>query len=253
MKTITGKELRLNYRQMSEWPSTSKDALLIDAAKSREVDLITHNDAPKTIAAVEAIPGWGGEWLYAVAVLMTFPELELLHHTIADGQATFPYLRGLRYYREGRVVQKALSELSASPDIIIVGGHGIAHPRRCGLASHIGIDFDIPAFGCARRLLCGVHHPVAMEKGSSQTIVLGGQTVGVAYRSRTNVKPVYISPGHKCDLEFAQAIVLACLGKFRFPEPLGLAHRMVNRYRRQMDIERISDTPYGRDVQKRKK
>ena len=177
----------------------------------------------------------------------------MIEHTIADGQAIFPYLRGLRYYREGQLIQTALSDLSVSPDVVIVGGHGIAHPRRCGIASHIGIDFDLTTIGCARRLLCGEHHPVAMEKGSSQTIVMGTHTVGVAYRSRTNVKPVYVSPGHKCDLEFAQAIVLAGIGKFRFPEPLRLVHRLVNRYRRQMDSERISNTPYGKEARRRNK
>jgi deoxyribonuclease V len=173
--------------------------------------------------------------LYACGVIMTFPELREVERVFAQGPPGFPYVPGMLYFREGPVLSQTLNNLTQTPDLIIVHGHGTAHPLRCGLASHLGVVFEVPTVGCCRRLLSGRHREVPEVKGSSQPILLGSRQVGLAYRSKDNVKPIFISPGHLCDLPTALDIIKRCLRGFRQPEPLRLAHRMANKHKRRTE------------------
>ena len=121
-----------------------------------------------------------------------------------------------------------------------VHGHGTAHPRRIGMACQIGLDFDLPTIGCARKLLSGAIRPVGETRGSSQPILLKGREVGLAYRSKDRVKPIFISPGYKCDLPFALDIIVKCLRGYRLPEPLRIAHLFANKYKRYNEKKRKS-------------
>lgn len=202
-------------------------------------------EEPRLVAAVDAAYGYGGEMLYASAVVTTFPEIEIVERSFFFGEMTFPYLPGLLFYREGSVILKALAKLQNEPDIIIVHGHGIAHEHGCGQASHVGLAFDKPTIGCARKLLAGRVRQVPEVKGGSQPIILGNREVGLAYRSKDNVKPIFISPGYRCDLKLARDVVVRNLRGYRLPEPLRLAHLFANKYKRRMDKQTQQQEPVG--------
>ena len=216
-------------------PYTRFEAQRIQDELASCVDLYGSQVEPKLIAAVDTAYGQDGDVLYACATVTTFPEIEEVERSCYHGRPSFPYVPGLLFFREGPIVVGALEKLTHRPDIVIVHGHGIAHPQRCGMACHVGITLDIPTIGCARRILAGRHGYLATAKGSSQPIDYQGREVGVAFRSKDNVKPIYISPGYRCDIQTARDIVVRNLRGFRLPEPLRLAHLFVNKYKRKSE------------------
>ena len=218
-----------------EWPESRQDAYTLQDARARQVDISANVNEPELIAAVETAYGYGGEIAYAAAVVLSFPEMKEVERSLVHCPTKFPYIPGLFYFREGPSLVSALSQLQTEPDLIMVSGHGIAHPRQCGMASHIGIDFDKPTIGCARRLLHGKHRPVGETKGSREVIKHRDLELGVAYRSKDKVKPIYISPGHLCDLTLSRDLVVRCLRGYRLPEPLRLAHLLANKHKRHME------------------
>jgi deoxyribonuclease V len=225
----------MNYTLDHEWPTLRAEALEIVEAASSRIEIHTNTVEPKLIAAVETDYGTGGETLYSAAVLMTFPEHQLVERALYYAKVTFPYYPGLMFFREGPMILNALAKLRTDPDLIIVSGHGIAHPALCGTACHIGLAFDKPTIGCSRRLLAGQYGTLDETKGSSQPLMLHGREVGVVYRTKDGVKPLFISPAHKCDLAFARDIIVRCLRDYRLPEPLRLAHLEANKYRRRTE------------------
>jgi deoxyribonuclease V len=139
-------------------------------------------------------------------------------------QVTFPYVPGLLSFREAPLILAACEELDSEPDLILVDGQGIAHPRRFGLASHLGLLWDKPTIGCAKSRLCGKHDLVPAEAGSHAEIFDNGEVIGAALRTKQGVNPIYISIGHKVDLQAAIGWVLQCCCGLRIPEPTRLAH-----------------------------
>jgi deoxyribonuclease V len=225
----------MNYTLDYEWPTLRHEAIEIVETIGPRVEIHATALEPKLIAAVETDYGSGGEVLYAAAVLMTFPEHLLVERALYYAKVTFPYYPGLMYFREGPMIINALAKLRGDPDLIIVSGHGIAHPAHCGTACHIGLAFDKPTIGCSRRLLVGEHRLLDETKGSAQPLMLHGREVGVVYRTKDGVKPLFISPAHKCDLPFALNIIVRCLSDYRLPEPLRIAHLEANKYRRRTE------------------
>jgi deoxyribonuclease V len=222
----------VEHRALEDWPQTSAAALAVVETLAGDISLLNHCHEPKLVAAVDTAYGFGGETVYAAAVVTTFPEIQIVERRTSCKPATFPYRPGLLFFREGPAILEALEGLKHTVDLIIVHGHGIAHPRRCGMACHIGVLFDCPTVGCCRKLLAGRHRPVDAEKGSRQPIMLHGREVGLALRSKDNVKPIFISPGHKCDLDTARDIIMRNIRGYRLPEPLRLAHLFANKYKR---------------------
>jgi len=225
----------LEYRKLHEWPTTKTEAYTIQEEMAGRVELHANTESPELIAAVDTAYGNNAETLFASVVVTTFPEIEVVERTYHYGPLNFPYTPGLFYFREGPVIIEALAKVESDPDLIIVHGHGLAHPKRCGMACSIGIAFDKPTIGCARKLLTGYHHPVDEAKGSYQPITIQSKEVGLAYRSKDNVKPIFISPAHKCDLDQAKQIIVQNLRGYRLPEPLRLAHLFANKLRRQIE------------------
>lgn len=144
----------------------------------------------------------------------------------------FPYVPGLLSFRELPLIEAAWARLSTKPDVLIFDGHGYAHPRRFGLACHGGVIFDLPSVGCAKSLLIGTHGPLGTERGSTAPLEHEGEIVGMAVRTRTGVRPVYVSTGHRMDLPRAVEIVLSAAPRYREPETTRAAHRLVNDMRR---------------------
>lgn len=216
-----------------DWPTSKAEAYKYQEEVARQIKLLPISEEPKLIGAVETAYGNGGETLYCCVVVMTFPELEEVEQVFSHGPTGFQYEPGLLYFREAPVIAQTLSKLVATPDLLIVHGHGTAHPKRCGLASSLGVVFEIPSIGCCRKLLAGQHREVGPTKGDAQQVLLNSNEVGMAYRSKDNVKPIFISPGHLCDLPGAVGLVKRCLRGFRQPEPLRLAHLLAHKYKRR--------------------
>ncbi len=179
------------------------------------------------IGGVDA--SFGPESIYAAAVVLDYATQELIERTTAQLPLSFPYIPGLLSFREAPAVLEALGKLSSLPDVLIVDGHGYAHPRRFGLACHLGILLDLPTIGCAKSVLVGEHSALGEITGSSTELQEDGETIGLALRTRKKVKPVYVSIGHKVDLDSARRILLACTRGYRLPEPTRLAHQLATR------------------------
>lgn len=178
----------------------------------------------KTVGGVDA--AYRAGYVYAVAVILSFPELAVLNQASVARPVSFPYIPGLLAFREAPGILEALAQLSPLPDVLIIDGHGRAHPRRFGLASHLGVLLDMPSIGCAKSALVGVPEPPAEAAGSWGALCEAGEIVGAVLRTRRGVKPVIVSAGHHCDLSSAIDIVLACCRGFRYPEPLRKAHQL---------------------------
>jgi deoxyribonuclease V len=163
---------------------------------------------------------------HAAVVVLNFPTLQPLDYAVAETPITFPYVPGLLTFREGPCVLKALGKLEIWPDLFIFDGHGLAHPRRIGLASHMGVILDHPSIGCAKSRLSGKHSLPGDAVGDWTPLRDKGETIGAVVRSRPGVKPLYVSIGHRVDLTTAIDIVLRSLGRYRLPETTRHAHRL---------------------------
>ena len=157
-------------------------------------------------------------------IVLNYPDMAPVESQIVEMAIDFPYVPGLLSFRELPVLLAAFEKLWNMPDLILVDGQGIAHPRKCGLASHLGILVDTPAIGCAKSRLCGKHDPVETEAGSLSELTDNGAIIGAVLRTRSNVKPLYISTGHKVSLRTAVKWVLDCCRGYRIPEPTRQAH-----------------------------
>ena len=167
----------------------------------------------------------------AAVVLLSLPELEPLEAVTAERPVTFPYVPGLLAFREGPVVLKALERLAAPPDVLIFDAHGLAHPRRFGLATHMGVLLDLPSVGCTKSRLCGHYQEPENERGSWTYLRdqdTGGEQaiIGAVVRTRDGVRPVFVSVGHRVDLESTISIVLRCAPRYRLPETTRWAHHV---------------------------
>jgi deoxyribonuclease V len=162
----------------------------------------------------------------AAVVLLSYPDPVPLQATTAEMPVSFPYVPGLLAFREGPVVLAALEQLVDRPDVLMFDAQGLAHPRRMGLATHLGVLLDMPAVGCAKSRLCGVHAEPGEEKGSWTPLMDGDEVIGAVVRTRSRVQPVFVSIGHRMNLEAAVSLVLNCATKYRLPEPTRWAHRV---------------------------
>ena len=183
-----------------------------------------------TIAGVDA--SFGREIIHAAAVLLAYPSQEPIEQTTVQLPLSFPYVPGLLSFREAPAILAALEQLGMRPDVLLVDGHGYAHPRRFGLACHLGVWLDIPSIGCAKSILVGEHPPLDETVGSNAELLDDGEVIGLVVRTRQKVKPVYVSIGHRVDLDSAMRVVLSCGRGYRLPEPVRLAHQLATKARR---------------------
>jgi len=170
---------------------------------------------------------------YAAIVVCSWPGLEVVDIGRGCAEVGFPYVPGLLSFREIPLLQLAWERLSENPEFVVVDGQGIAHPRRMGLAAHAGLVWNTPTLGNAKSLLVGEHRMLGEKRGSRSVLKYEGEKIGVALRTRERVKPVYVSPGHLCDIESAVNWILRLSPKYRIPEVIRLAHQEVNRTRRE--------------------
>jgi deoxyribonuclease V len=206
------------------WQLSIAQALDIQRRLSKQVSWIGEVIEPGFIAGVDIAVGKANEIAQAAVVVLSYPELRLVAVELVQGKLEFPYIPGLLSFRESPLILAACRKLSLTPDLIIVDGQGVAHPRRLGLASHLGLFLDVPTIGCAKSRLCGSHDIPTEEAGSYTEVLDKGEVIGAALRTRTGVKPLYISIGHRINLENAIYWVLQCCRGYRLPEPTRLAH-----------------------------
>ena len=174
----------------------------------------------------------GEDRMFSAVVVYDLGKREIVETKTASRIVAFPYVPGYLSFREGFPLVAAFGKLKRTPDAAVFDGQGIAHPRGFGLAAHIGVALDIPTVGCAKSVLVGAHTEPPDKKGAYSPLVYDGKTVGAALRTRENVKCVFVSPGHRMDLDSAVAIVLAATGRYRLPEPIRAAHKACNELRR---------------------
>jgi deoxyribonuclease V len=230
------KRTQMEIPEIHPWPADENEALKIQYRLRDHVIIGGSLDGVKLIAGIDTAFDHNNEILFAGVCLYDFPELTEYERVTASAKAVFPYVPGLYSFREGPVILKALMKLNTRPDLMIVAGHGIAHPRRFGLASHLGLILDIPSIGCARKRLVGQHDEVGLGKDSSSPLIVDNEEVGRVYRTREKVKPLFISPGHRSNVDDAVNIVVKCLCGYRVPEPVRAAHRLANRAKRNNRI-----------------
>jgi deoxyribonuclease V len=169
--------------------------------------------------------------VYACIVVLSLPDLRIVETAGVRSVAKFPYVPGLLSFREAPSLLEAWEKLKTKPDVLMFDGQGIAHPRRFGIACHVGVLLDWPTIGCAKSILVGRYGELGLEAGSRSPLVDKGEQVGVALRTKSKVAPVYISPGHLTDLDSAVDLVLRSTTKYRLPEPTRQAHLLVNQLR----------------------
>lgn len=171
--------------------------------------------------------------LYAAVVVLRAPDWDVVEVQEAQAEVTFPYVPGLLSFREAPPLLAALAQVRAEPDVVVLDGQGLAHPRRLGLASHVGLWLDRPCVGCAKSLLTGKYTDLGPKPGAVAPLVDRGEVVGEAVRTKAKVQPVYVSAGHRIDLPSAVRVVLATGRGYRVPEPTRQAHLRVNELRRR--------------------
>jgi deoxyribonuclease V len=177
-----------------------------------------------TVAGVDA--GYGNDRAYAAVVVLNLADLKVLEKAVASKTVSFPYVPGMLAFREGPVILEALGKLKSTPDLLMVDGQGIAHPRRFGIASHIGLLTDIPSIGCAKKILAGDYKEPQRTRGSIAYLTDGDETIGAVVRTRTAVKPIFASIGHLMDLNDSIRIILKSCRGYRLPEPIRSAHHL---------------------------
>jgi deoxyribonuclease V len=186
---------------------------------------------PRLIAGLDCAFSKDGQRIVAAAVVLKMPDFTPVETTNAVRKTTFPYIPGLLSFREAPACIAAVERLKTEPDVFLIDGQGIAHPRRLGLAAHLGLFINKPTIGCAKSRLTGTFKEPPPEKGAYSLLKDNKVTIGAVVRTRTNVKPLFVSVGNKCLLKDAINITLACTTKYRLPEPTRLAHQMVSKTR----------------------
>jgi len=216
---------------LHSWQVTPKQAIAIQSALRSRVVLNPPPRPVRTVAGIDVSYDAETATMIAGVVVLNLADLSLLEYATAVTPATFPYVPGLLSFREIPAVLLAFRKIKSRPDCLICDGQGIAHPRRIGLASHLGIWLGLPTIGCAKSVLVGEFAPPGVKRGSRSFMTDRGDRVGVALRTRDHVKPVFVSPGHQMTIARAAELVLDCCTRFRLPEPTRRAHLLVNSVR----------------------
>ncbi len=219
----------MRFTLPDQWPKTAEAAISLQRQLRARVN--TTDQLPGSIrhvAGVDAGFEAQGTITRAAVVVLSFPDLTPVDEALVRCPTTFPYVPGLLSFREIPAVLQALNQIEILPDMILCDGQGIAHPRRLGIATHLGLIIDLPTIGVAKSRLTGTHGDVPPEKGQWVPLVDGSEHIGAVLRSRTGTKPLYISPGHRISLETALDYVLRCTPKYRLPETTRYADRLAS-------------------------
>mgnify|MGYP000271121062 CR=1 FL=1 len=223
----------MKIHKLHHWDITLKEATTLQRELSSRVKLQPFKRKIKLVAGADLAYSKKENLFFASLVLLKMPELEPIKKLNIAVKKSFPYVPGYLSFREAPLILDLFEQLDCTPDLAVIDGQGIAHPRGLGLASHIGLFLGIPTLGCAKSRLCGDYKMPGNKKGESSPIWLNGNRVGYVVRTRTNVKPIFVSPGHLVAIDDVVPLVLKLTGKYRIPEPTRLAHISVRKYKKR--------------------
>jgi deoxyribonuclease V len=212
---------------LHSWRLTPREAIALQKTLARRVECLPLNTQPRWIAGLDAAFTADGRHCLAAVVLWDVQERQAVEEHTASRRLRFPYIPGLLSFREAPALLAALRRLKRTPDLLMCDGQGLAHPRRFGIACHLGVICELPAIGCAKSRLTGRHGEPGRERGSRVELTDGPEVIGEVVRTQTGVKPVFVSIGHQIDLVSARQVVLDCAIRYRLPEPTRLADRRV--------------------------
>lgn len=215
-------------RRREPWPTDAAEAIALQKVLAGRVITDDRLGVVRYVAGLDVGPVAGDTEVRAAVAVLRFPDLRMADQAVARRPAVFPYIPGLLSFREVPALLDALDRLGQKPDLLLCDGQGLAHPRRFGLACHLGVLTDIPSIGVAKSLLVGEYTPVPRQRGAWRPLIHKGEVVGAALRTRTGVAPVYVSIGHRISLDTAIGYVLACAPQFRLPETTRAAHRLAS-------------------------
>ena len=213
---------------LHDWDLTPRQAIALQKQLSGRVAREDRIGAVRHVAGIDVGFEENGQVTRAAVAVLSFSELELVDSVVAREETRFPYIPGLLSFREAPAVLNAFARLRIKPDLLLYDGQGIAHPRRLGIASHVGLFLDLPSIGVAKTRLTGEHGRAPAGKGDWTPLTDGEETIGAVLRTRVNVKPLYISIGHRVSLETALHYVMACVTRYRLPETTRWAHRLAS-------------------------
>jgi deoxyribonuclease V len=215
------------------WNLTPKQAILLQGKLASRVVRENRLGKIRRVAGADVAFSPDGKQVIAGIILLEFPSLKIIERVQARSPLQFPYIPGLLTFREGPALEEAWNKLSLPPDLIFFDGQGLAHPRRLGIASHMGLIWDVPSIGCAKSRLCGQGRAPGFSRGAWTRLKDKGEVIGAILRSRSGVKPLYVSIGHRVDLKTAVAWTLACHDGTRLPKPTREADRYVRELKRK--------------------
>ncbi len=219
----------MEFAAPTSWPTTPDAGMALQNELRSQVRLPDELRSPiQLVAGVDVGFEEKGQVTRAAVVVLAFPSLQLVDYALEKRPTTFPYVPGLLSFREIPTILAALTTLNLAPDLILCDGAGIAHPRRFGIACHLGLIVDCPTIGVAKSRLIGIHDDVPTEKGAWVPLRDRDEIIGAVLRSRRNTKPLYISAGHRISLPTALDIVLQCTPQYRLPETTRLADRLAS-------------------------
>jgi deoxyribonuclease V len=215
---------------MHNWNVSTLEARVIQEKFASQISRECRVKAPLLIAGVDISVNRFDKTGRGAVVVLSYPSLEIVETSVVTDSVTFPYIPGLLSFREIPLLLAAFEKINNIPDLVMVDGQGIAHPRRMGIASHLGLVLNIPTIGCAKSRLCGQHDIPETKAGSYTELKDREEVIGAVLRTRDGVKPVYVSIGHMIDLPAAIHWVEACCRGYRLPEPTRLAHQAAGGY-----------------------
>ncbi len=222
----------MTYNPIHPWDVSPAEAVALQQQMRQQVRIEPLNGPVKTIAGCDISFNKYEETVYAGIVVLNLADLSVVEEVGVISRATFPYVPGLLSFREAPALLEAWEKLQTLPDVVMFDGQGIAHPRRMGIAAHIGLFIERPSFGCAKSVLVGKFDEPDVERGNWSLMRHYGDVIGAALRTKNRVNPVYVSPGHLIDLPAAIELTLATNGGYRIPEPTRRVHNLVNALRR---------------------
>ncbi len=228
-------KLILKYLNLHSWEVSPQEAIKI------QKDLKSNISLKKSFSKIDKVAGADVSYyknkMIAGIVILKFPQLEIIEKKSSVSSVNFPYISGLLTFREGPSLLGVFKKIKTTPDVILFDGQGIAHPRRMGLATHLGLFLNKPTIGCAKSRLSGKYTSVGEEKGDYALLKEDEEILGAVLRTRKRVKPIFVSPGYKIDLPNSIEIVLKCIVKYRLPLPVREAHIFVNQIRNNLALE----------------
>jgi deoxyribonuclease V len=235
----------MNLTHHHSWTPTSREAVALQELMRKQVIIKPFHGPVRIVAGADVAFSKADDLVFAAVVVMSWPRLSpqgssdavtaprsdftVIETYFAAQKLDFPYVPGLLTFREGPAVLEAFSRVQARPDVVFFDGQGIAHPRRLGLASHLGLFLGLPSIGCAKSRLVGECGEPARERGGTTPLTDRGEVIGAVVRTRTGVRPLYVSPGHLIDLDSSVRLTLEACTRYRLPEPARAAHNLVSR------------------------